>query len=789
MAKLNQIMKIIALILFTSFIGICTNSLALAQPNESVLLTLDKPFYVAGDSVHFTSYLMNEKDEKLGGLSSIYYVKIYNESLDEIVDFSGKTIDGYGSGAIQLPYNLDSDTYLIVAYTKWMLQNNQRNFFKKPIKVFGNEEHKSYEQIKMNPSESLLIWPEGGGVINDFANRIGYQLNIEDSEPNQVIEGYLVDHTADTLLRFKPQSGQIGFFSFVPHASSTYRVCFNSGGKWLSQELGQYRDRRSTIKLIDRDKEKLLIYGLSNKEIANQEYTLVVSHNEAPYLKGKQQFNGKSIVFAIPKRSLKNGLNLIQLYDQNNILSASKSYIYLENQSAVSIVLKDSIFENHSHIKIPLEVFISDSSEYTTSISIRNKELFLQGEFYSKPSYHEFTRLVNNSDVMSLRELLDQEMDLIQSFLLAMDNDESFTKRSEKIALQVTNPPEQVIDFKEINGKLKWSDEAPKAGNCYMICSVSNAQESSLYSTDIDENGNFNFIIVRPKEDAKIIVKPIFKDKQVPFALSVDHLEPIVKEEDFKLIFHAKTEQVTQLVIRTNENNVINRNYNLLLKGENNPQSNLSAFFDSYDAELDLKEYIELNSFAEVCKELIAGIKISERKGETRINLKKLEASGFQNPPMKEQPFMIIDGVPISNSQIITELPVLSIDYIRLLNREVYINNLLFHGVLEISTREGDYLADNLNSDSLYFENYQVPVFNQNTFNFSNEVTENKRVPSFNPLMYWNPTFILSNKTKYIKLNSGDDIGDFLIEINGVDKKGNTVSFLGEIQITQKSTQ
>ncbi|WMN11448.1 hypothetical protein QYS49_38380 [Marivirga salinae] len=782
-------MKITALILFTSSIILGANSMALAQANESVLLTLDKPFYVAGDSVHFTSYLMNEKDEKLGGLSSIYYVKIYNESLDEIVDFSGRAIDGYGSGVIQLPNNLNSDTYLIVAYTNWMLQHNQRSFFKKPIKIFGNEVYKSDEQIKMNPSESIQIWPEGGGIVNDFANKIGYQLNIENSEPNQKIEGYLVDHTADTLLRFKPQSEQIGFFSFVPQASYTYRICFNIGGKWISQELGQYRDRRSTIKLMDSDKEKLLIYGLSNKEIVNQEYTLVVSHNDAPYLKGKQQFDGNSIAFTIPKKSLKNGLNLIQLYDQNMTLSASKSYIYLEKQSAVLIDLQDSTFKNHSHIKIPLEVFISDSSEYITSISIRSKELYLQGELNSKPSYQEFTRLLTNSDLMLLSELLNQEKDLIQSFLLAMDNDESFTKPTEKGALQKINPPEQHIDFKDINGKLIWLDEAPIAGNCYIICSVSNATEASLYSTDIDENGNFNFIIDRPKEDAKIIVKPIFKDKQVPFELSVHHIEPIIKEVDFKLTFNAETEQVNQLIIKTNENNVINRNYNLLLKGKNTSQSNLSTFFDSYDTELDLKEYIELNSFAEVCKELIPGIKISEINGEARINLKKMEASGFQSQPMKEQPFMIIDGVPISNSQIITELPVLSIDYIRLVNREVYINDLLFHGVLEISTREGDYLSDNLNSDSLYFENYQVAVFNQKTFNFSNEVTENKRIPSFNPLTYWNPKFILSNKTKYIELNSGDDIGDFLIEINGVNKKGNTFSFLGEIQITQKSTQ
>ena len=789
MAKLNHIMKIIALILFTSFVIIGTNSIALAQSNESVLLTLDKPFYVAGDSIHFTSYLMNEKDEKLGGLSSIYYVEIYNESFEEIVDFTGKAIDGYGSGAIQLPNNLNSGTYLIVAYTKWMLQHNQRSFFKMPIKIFGNEEYKSDEQNKMNPSETIQIWPEGGGIVNDFANKIGYQLNIEEFEPNQEIEGYLVDHTADTLLKFKPQSEQIGFFSFVPQAASTYRICFNIGRKWLSKELSQHRDKSSTIKLIDSDKEKLLIYGLSNKEIINQEYTLVVSQNDTPYLKGKQQINGNSIVFAIPKKSLRNGVNLIQLYDQNNILSASKFYLNLEKQSTVSIALKDSIFKNHSPIKIPLEVFISDSSEYTTSISIRKKELFLQAEPYSKTSYQQFSRLVNNSDVMMLRELFDQEQDRVQSFLFAMDNDEHFTKPTKKNVLPIVNPPEQFIDFKDINGKLQWLDKAPLAGNCYMICSVRSAMGTSLYSTEIDANGNFNFIIARPEEDAKIIVKPVFKDKQLPFKLSVDQIDPILKEDDFKLEFNAETEQVNQLVLKTNENNVINRNYNLLRKRKNSSQSDLSAFFDSYDAVIDLKEYIELNSFAEVCKELVPGIKISDRQGETRINLKKLETTGYQSRAMEEQPFMIIDGVPISNSQIITELPVLSISYIRLVNREVYINDLLFHGVLEISTREGDYLADNMSSDSLYFENYQVPVFNENTFNFSNQVTEDKRIPSFNPLMYWNPNFILSNKTEYIELNSGDDIGDFLIEIKGVNKKGKIFSFLGEIQITQKSTQ
>lgn len=103
-------------------------------PEEKVYLQLDKPFYKPGEDIWFNVFVLNSNTHKPTSISDVVYV--------ELIDPKGNTSkldlvvrEGTAHGDFALQPSAPGGLYQLRAYTHWMKNFGNDNFFKKEIQV------------------------------------------------------------------------------------------------------------------------------------------------------------------------------------------------------------------------------------------------------------------------------------------------------------------------------------------------------------------------------------------------------------------------------------------------------------------------------------------------------------------------------------------------------------------------------------------------------------------------------------------------------------------------------
>lgn len=128
-------------------------------PIEKIYLTLDKPYYSAGDTLWFKSYLLNA-DFTASKMSAKIYVELFNDSLKLLDNKVIALNNGLGYGDFELSKNLPNGTYTIRAYSNWQQNFGNDYFFQKSIYI-GNVQNTtwlfdSYQKFTPNANNNEL---------------------------------------------------------------------------------------------------------------------------------------------------------------------------------------------------------------------------------------------------------------------------------------------------------------------------------------------------------------------------------------------------------------------------------------------------------------------------------------------------------------------------------------------------------------------------------------------------------------------------------------------------------
>ena len=122
-----------------TYIIICLLGMAAAQAQEvkeRIWVQTDKDFYLAGERMGlklFTTDAQGKPQE----YSRVTYVELLGDRENAVrlkVEVDGAT----GEGVMQLPHTLASGVYDLVAYTRWMRNEGEQAFFRRPVGVFNS---------------------------------------------------------------------------------------------------------------------------------------------------------------------------------------------------------------------------------------------------------------------------------------------------------------------------------------------------------------------------------------------------------------------------------------------------------------------------------------------------------------------------------------------------------------------------------------------------------------------------------------------------------------------------
>ena len=211
-----------------------------AYDPEKAYLQFDKPYYAAGDTMFFKAYVTQGGHHILSTSSGVLYVDLINP--DNRIDQSLRLrLDsGICWGDFALSDSLATGNYRVRAYTRWMQNRQETDFFDRSIAIGSilqgihpdNQMRKTSHGI--SKKTDVQFFPEGGTLVEGVRARVAFKA----TAPNGLgrhVQGTILDETDKTVCSFESTHLGMGSFVFIPEKNKTYkaRLSFDDGTESL----------------------------------------------------------------------------------------------------------------------------------------------------------------------------------------------------------------------------------------------------------------------------------------------------------------------------------------------------------------------------------------------------------------------------------------------------------------------------------------------------------------------------------------------------------------------------
>jgi hypothetical protein len=132
---------------------------AQTKRKEIAYLQTDRIAYVAGESIFYKLYVLDEVTQKRSELSKVGYIVLRSANSDPSLKIRVKIDAGTGNGSFVLPDTLMSGAYEIVAFTSTMKNCGEECFFHKQITIANRFDNAlDFKLVESVPKDSDLLY-------------------------------------------------------------------------------------------------------------------------------------------------------------------------------------------------------------------------------------------------------------------------------------------------------------------------------------------------------------------------------------------------------------------------------------------------------------------------------------------------------------------------------------------------------------------------------------------------------------------------------------------------------
>jgi TonB-dependent Receptor Plug Domain len=339
----------------------------LTNPQEKAYLHLDKPYYMAGETIWFKAYLFDGIGHTIDSVSQVVYVDLYDPSVGKLVAQRRVQMKGgTGHGDIALPDSLAQGIYVIRAYTNYMRNFSEDVFFQKSLPVWQKSATAS---LPMDEKLGLLadctFFPEGGNLLADFDNRIAFKA-VSAAGRGVNVQGYILENGKDTVGGFQSLHLGMGYFQFKPKMGATYTAkVVQTDGKERSFDLPKAQNTGYMMTIDNLSNRNNIRISVVAKTLSqNPQDSLVVIGQQ----RGKMVFWAKMAAnkpisrAAIAKNLIKDdGIVQVTLFDPQSTPQCER-LIFAQTNGQINLSVKSDKPTYKQREKVTLTITATDST-------------------------------------------------------------------------------------------------------------------------------------------------------------------------------------------------------------------------------------------------------------------------------------------------------------------------------------------------------------------------------------------------------------------------------------------
>jgi len=190
-------------------------------------------------------------------------------------------------------------------------------------------------------------------------------------------------------------------------------------------------------------------------------------------------------------------------------------------------------------------------------------------------------------------------------------------------------------------------------------------------------------------------------------------------------------------------------------------------------------DFVPLNDFREIAVEILPSVRIYKDNGKYRVQV----FNDFQQQFFYTDPVIFLDGVFVDDIKKIIGLGSEEIKKIDIINAERAFGDLVFQGVISITSKSNEIENTKPASHSLRLKNDKVNK-GRDFVAVNPDLNPNQNIPYFKQLLYWNPNLELNGiDSTNFEFYTSDNAAGFIIKVEGVLENGMPIYSMSRIQV------
>jgi hypothetical protein len=757
---------------------------------EKAYLHFDRPYpyYVAGEVVYFKAYVTKGERHEPSNISGMLHVDLIKNDV-VLHSIILQLTHGTGWGDFALPDTLQKGNYRIRAYTAWMQNDKDPNFFIQDISV-SNPNSVLRNNIAANTGgrADLQFFPEGGNLVNDIPSRVAFKAVGGDGLGISV-QGIVVDSKSKEVAKLATTHLGMGTFDFTPQQGQKYtaRVTFSDGSQ-NSVDLPAAQEKGITLSVNNTDPNKVSVEIKANrpyfKENLNKELNLLI-YGAGAMRTVTTKLDNAVLGLDLPVSGFSTGVLTVTLLSQTGE-PLNERMAFIQNPDLLNLTLSANklAYSKHENVQLKLNaknkegnvngafsISVVDESKVSVDENSENSilsYLLLTSEvkgYIEKPNYY-FSNVSKET-----RTNLDALM-LTQGFRRFIWKELINNISNTPIAYR----PEQ---YPDIAGTLKTKNGSP-IGNAKILL-LPLGQTATT-----DAEGRFRFEKVNFQNGTSFIVKMVSASSRssAVLALDIPATGPVVGPEsaakekydsNADILASFQTTRQQGVVTASNESRVLKSDRVMGVKRYDNYRSSNIGGPGHADQVINGDEFKNSPTLSSGLDGRLRGVMFSS--GIPALTTGAVVTAGAQ---VLEPMLVVIDGVQVGRGANIDLYNPLSIETVEVLkgpNASIYgVDG--GEGVLVLTSRQGgqrEEVTTSQMSPGIFPINphglYKAREFYSPAYNTTQGMA---KLPDNRTTIFWSPDVITdSSGNAFVNFYNADGAGTYRVEVQGIDATGN----------------
>ncbi|QHT70977.1 TonB-dependent receptor plug domain-containing protein [Rhodocytophaga rosea] len=294
----------------------------------------DKPFYVNGETIWLSSYLVESTLHTLAAGDQVLYINLLSAQHKLVQQLILPLFAGRATGSLVLPDTLSAGNYQLMAYTSYMRNFEPDYLFHTTIPVFDIKQNNNL--VTSTPQASLSrpdlqFFPEGGHLVAGITSKLAFKAVRPDGK-SMIVKGRIIDNNGNRLMSFESNAMGMGKFNFKPEAGKSYQAECTIGEATIMYRLPAVEEEGYVMSLDEMGSGKVRLKLLASAPFAQENYMVIAQSRGAiqQSIQGRYQ-NGVSFL-EFPVFNLPNGICQLTLFNSQG-MPVCERLVFINNVS------------------------------------------------------------------------------------------------------------------------------------------------------------------------------------------------------------------------------------------------------------------------------------------------------------------------------------------------------------------------------------------------------------------------------------------------------------------------